>query len=406
VIVAATGCRVTAATITYVRYKPGRSCLVGYRVQTPVAPADVTATARRADSADKLANAVRRPARRGALGEGRFLLTDSFIVVSTFPNDERLTALPALTDADRRPRLLAKLLPHRPELWPAQMQTLRYKPGRRLVARLDVDGRPRAVLKAYTPAGFAAAQANAKAVHRRPMFRIPERLGRSTRHGITAMEWLEGRLLADALADPMLDPAAVQAVGAALAGFHAARGVHVPRRTPGDLAKVLPPIAAWLAIVDPALGTRSARLSGLLLDRLPRAPVSWCPVHGDFYAKQVILADGSVGLIDFDEAYRGDPASDLGLFIAHLERDGICGTIDPRQVKPLEGALLEGYRSAAGAVPRRVGLYTAVGLLRLAPHPFRNREPDWPDRTAAMLDRATNCVPNDRRTSQTAGAQP
>ena len=47
-------------------------------------------------------------------------------------------------------------------------------------------------------------------------------------------------------------------------------------------------------------------------------------------------------------------------------------------------AFLAGY----GDVPPTVPLYTAVGLLRLAPHPFRSREPDWPDRTAALLDRA------------------
>jgi hypothetical protein len=50
---------------------------------------------------------------------------------------------------------------------------------------------------------------------------------------------------------------------------------------------------------------------------------------------------------------------------------------------------LRGYESATGrTAPEHVAMYAAVGLLRLAPHPFRNREVGWPERTAAMLDRA------------------
>ena len=56
---------------------------------------------------------------------------------------------------------------------------------------------------------------------------------------------------------------------------------------------------------------------------------------------------------------------------------------------PLCEALLQGYRySARDFTPERLGLYTAIGLLRLAPDPFRHRDPDWAEATEAILWRA------------------
>jgi len=147
-------------------------------------------------------------------------------------------------------------------------------------------------------------------------------------------------------------------------------------------------VAEWLGQVCPALVGRARELAGRLAALLRDLATVDRPLHGDFYAKQV-LQGPDVGVLDFDEAGRGDPALDLGLFIAHLERDVVRGTIPPDRVEPVRASLLEGYRSAAELPdPARVGLYTAVGLLRLAPHPFRSREPQWPERTGAMLERA------------------
>jgi hypothetical protein len=39
-----------------------------------------------------------------------------------------------------------------------------------------------------------------------------------------------------------------------------------------------------------------------------------------------------------------------------------------------------------------VVLYTALNLFRRARHPFRSREPDWPERTEALVERAEAMV--------------
>src|SRR3972149_4862582 len=103
---------------------------------------------------------------------------------------------------------------------------------------------------------------------------------------------------------------------------------------------------------------------------------------------QVLLADDTVAFLDLDRAVCSDSAADLGLFIAHLERDALRGNISTSQVESLGNSLLEGYGFGVGLdIPSRIELYTAAGLLQLAPDPFRHREPNWPERTEATLDR-------------------
>ena len=96
-----------------------------------------------------------------------------------------------------------------------------------------------------------------------------------------------------------------------------------------------------------------------------------------------------VAIIDLDWACHGDPADDLGNFIAQAERYALRGELTRQQVDSFGDALLEGYAGATKRrFPQRIGLYTAVQLFRRARFPFRTREPDWPQRTEALLERA------------------
>ena len=96
-----------------------------------------------------------------------------------------------------------------------------------------------------------------------------------------------------------------------------------------------------------------------------------------------------VAIIDLDWACHGDPADDLGNFIAQTERFSLRGELSSSRVEMLRGVLLEGYaRATKLPLPERIGLYTAVQLFRRTRFPFRAREPDWPQRTESLLERA------------------
>jgi hypothetical protein len=73
------------------------------------------------------------------------------------------------------------------------------------------------------------------------------------------------------------------------------------------------------------------------------------------------------------------------LFVAHLQRDVLCSVLSAEQACRLHEALLTGYRVDA-ALLARVDLYTAVGLMHLAPDPFRRRVPNWPQHIAAIIE--------------------
>jgi len=390
---------VRAASIRYVRYKPHTNCLVAYRLDvdgTESQAVDVHAKVHRLDAPEKLGKARQDAHVPGQLGPGRIVLEDRGLVVWVFPNDLRLRTVRRLADGNARARLLRRLFPDRPELWAGTLRTLRYKPERRYVAQLETAGAAQAVLKVHAAPRYQRAAASAAAFCSRAPLRVPRVLGRSDSRGIVALEWLPGRLLGAVLSEGAAALDAVTAVGAALGALHSQRDACVPAIGRGTEVAALFALAADLGFLCPDLARPARELAAQLAARLAQTSPELRPIHGDFYADQVLLSGASVAIFDIDQAALGDPAADLGTFTAHLERDALGGGPPAERVPVLRTALLEGYRAATGRPasppPPGVDLHTAVGLFRLAPEPFRAREPDWPQRIAAILARAATAA--------------
>ena len=247
---------------------------------------------------------------------------------------------------------------------------------------------PAAALKFFTGAGFAAAHKRAKTFAPSGPFRPIRMTAASSRHRILAFEWLPGRVLSEVLATGAAARGTLEHVGAALAHLHAASADGLPTFSRREEAHALRAVAESVAFLLPRSARRIRALAERLIDALGRTPFEGRALHGDFYAKQILVDGGEAVFLDFDRSVRGDPATDPGTFLAHLERDRLRGALSEDVVERAGAALLEGYRrEAPGLEERRVRLYTAAGLFRLTPHPFRFREPDWPARTEALLNR-------------------
>ncbi len=373
------GSEIGGLTATYVRYKPGTNCLVAYRGWANGAEGWLYAKAHPMGARDKLAKASERG--------GALVLDEHAVVVYRFPQDAKLAALARLGDDGERRALLKQLLPARPEFWDASVQGLRYKPERRYVAALTVGGAEQALLKVYTPAGYAVAARNARALAAQQEVRVARRLGRSARRGALLLEWLRGRSLEEAMREPSFDPAAVAAVGAALAALH-----RLPVETLAPMAEqeggaaALRAAAAAVGALEPSLGSRAHRLAARLARGLERAAAPRL-THGDFSADQVLLGEGRVALLDLDNAGPGDPLSDLGTFLAQLRWDRCRGQLAPAREEAVAAALVGGYRAAGGAAGP-LALHGAAALLRLAAEPFRRREAAWPAQMVALLENA------------------
>ncbi len=382
---------------TYVRYKPETSCLVSYALRSSGGvTARVYAKAHGPDAGIKLRKAREKPASAGPFGAGRLVLEEAGVVVSFFPNDGRLRALRRLAEDSGTCKLLKDLLPDLPRLYGGDLQTLRYKPERRYVACLVSEGRPVATVKFYAEPDYRAVKSATEAFTGLPdvsgALRLPRLLGCSGRFHAVAFEWENGVALREA------SPEAGEATGVALARLHAgvlggnSGGLEYVTRQ--EEANELLAVASAVGFTCPRL-SRTAHdvasgLSARLLDQTPEYRLT----HGDFYDEQVLVDGERVSILDLDRATLRDPAWDIGNFAAHLERAALLGPLSRDRAEALKARLFVGYRSAAALPdPGRIRLYTAIGLLKLAPEPFRRREPDWPGRTRRILERAREFLP-------------
>jgi len=375
---------IESAELTYLRYKPATNCVASYRIRSAREIRTVYAKAYGADAATKLRKAQGR--------SSGVVCADLGIAAFAFPEDVKLRTLSRLALPARRRALFARIFRGSEGRRDGALHTLGYKPERRYVARFEPEIGADALLKFYAPEGFPQAARNRKAFESRGVLRIAGRCGGSKRHGVLAFEWLRGTPLRDVLADPLADVAALSKVGAALAALHAQAGSALAPRNSQLESAQLRDLAATIGFLLPPLARRAASLAERVSTRLVRAGGAHCAIHGDLYDKQVLLGSERVAILDLDQAAHGDPRSDLGLFVAHLERDHLLGQLDASRVADASGALVQGYQEATGVRVEELAAHVAGGLLRLAHHPFRNHTPGWPDHTVQILERVAEIL--------------
>jgi len=367
---------------TYLRYKPQTNCLASYQLETPVGEIDIHAKAYTTRDAAKLGKIDQRRS-TSLLGPGDIHLNDLAIGISIFPNDASLPYLSILANDSERMRLFQRLSLPIENASSYSIRRLAYKPERRYVGQLRLDDRPHAVLRFYTEHDFRSANRNAKVLRPGKTLRLAGRLGRSKHRAITALRWLEGTILSQALANDPFNPLSLKRVGQALAEFHQNDPRDLAIRTREMEVDAIDQSVEFAAAICPRLAQELADLADGIGQYLLQRPMQEHCVHGDLYPQQILLQEDGVALLDLDEAYRGDSAADIGNFLAHVWRQA------PQRLHECREALLSGYSPAGGDTDSdHIQCYTAASLLRLIPEPFRRREADWPERTQQILQEA------------------
>lgn len=388
--------------ISYLKYKPRTNCLAGFTVRSAGAREAVWISAKAYPEKEY---AKERARYEQAGGAGRdaspLLFVDAWqLVVWSFPRDRKVAALVELEEAATRRRLLRDLVPDMPDLWPAGLETLCYKSERRYVGRLLVDGEARALIKVYEAQGFKNASRAARTISgfaAREILRVAGPLGISRDKCIIVSRWLDGQPLRKQLASGAwgLNQKLGQlaGVGAALAGFHQEEPGSLSMTSPENEALSVLAAANAAAFLHPPLAARLSRLATKIAAELLAMPLQTCPIHGDFSSDQVLVDGangGNVAIIDYDQARIGDPAADIGSFLAQLFYDEAADSFAVGAAEAMGSAMLTGYMDALGqrrTMPRQ-SLYVAAKLLQLAPQGFRSRHPQWPDLTARLVRHA------------------
>ena len=128
---------------------------------------------------------------------------------------------------------------------------------------------------------------------------------------------------------------------------------------------------------------------------------TWQPTataHNDFYDDQmIVMPDGRVALVDFEEAGPGDPMLDVGNLLAHLtwtihnSRHDPAGTRDAFYEQTKHAAL-----DRFGWDPHHLALREAVCIFRICTNTVRRIQPDWQQQTRAGLALALHTLAGKR----------
>jgi hypothetical protein len=371
------GERLASVRRQHVRYSPGKRCDVLCALSLDGDPAPRLATITFA-ALDWLSRARH---------EGAFLDEERSRLVELFPADFELPGLACATD----PRQVAPFLASLADAWstadarPLRVEVLRYVPHRRCVLRYEMDapdGPRRLIGKVYADAGRAADVGRKLLALREQLPGVaPALAGVHEAWNLTLMELVAGESMKRMLRDgPSLECArdAVRRAAAALASLHAVRleGAGAPSIL--DEVRHVAKRGARIGLVAPALG---AQLDSLLarLDALARDLVWDEPtfIHDGFKPAQVLLDGDRVHIIDYDGSGRGDPAIDVGKFMAQLRKEALLA--EREDFRALPRYFLEQYLDNASAsdVGGRVRVAECVALAQIAVQRFRSKPLDY-----------------------------
>ncbi|MFH7244511.1 MAG: phosphotransferase [Spirulina sp.] len=261
-------------------------------------------------------------------------------MVTDLSQDVALAALaPALNTTAMTPRLAAML---------GQMvsiraiRLLRHKPGRRALIAYDVtladggevtllgkgrsrgaDQRTYRLQQQLWQQGFSD--------HSPDGIAVPEPLGMVPDFHLWFQAWVPGRMVSEVSEQPY--PMALwDHIAAAITKLHRANISPTKRHTLEDELRILHERLPVVALAYPHWQDRLHRLlerCTVLANAL--SPATPTGIHRDFYPDQVLIADKSgqsdqpsyLYLLDLDLYCAGDPALDIGNFIAHLTEQSL-----------------------------------------------------------------------------------
>lgn len=255
------------------------------------------------------------------------------------------------------------------------IRPLRHKPGRRCLIAYDValagdsglitllgkvrsrglDQRSYELQSQLWQNGFDAASPDGVSV--------PVPLGVIPEMNLWLQRWVPGEVATGLL--PKDVPLAGQIAGA-IAKLHRAN-LPVPRHHgPAEEIRILQERLPRVGQIYPQWQGRLERVlqaSADLAQSLPPHPP--IGIHRDFYPDQVLVSGQRLYLLDFDLYCQGDPALDIGNFIAHLSEQSLRQFGHGDALGEQEAALVNAFCQIHRTVSRRaIDIYKTLTLVR------------------------------------------
>jgi len=269
----------------------------------------------------------------------------------------------------------------------SSVQTLAYRLEKRYVFRLCSDHGESAVIKVVRPRKLEAmASAHWEILKSFPSA-VPGVLHVDSSVGAMVMEDVPGVPLNEIGLSS--SQKAYAAAGSLLRSYHQPSHVEADRRTVKD---ELVQLQEWIGVASrlhPDLSGAFRVAFKQLAGCPPTGDVAPVRLHRDFYDKQVMVDPDRITLLDLDTATSGDPALDVGNFLAHI-------ILRQRQVAnsgsvpgSASQAFLDSYSTGGNTIPW-IPWWRTAALLRLATiYSFR---PKWWHLTPELLEDVDACL--------------
>ncbi|MCP1659867.1 phosphotransferase [Neisseria perflava] len=398
-----------SAQIQYLRYKPATSCACTLHIK--LADASEYFYYAKALTQTRFKESWNRSSVQKALQVGGqfvpYALPDVCIILQHPMYDRGIGHLKWLTSKKHRRHILrACSLPATDRDEP-DVKILRYKPERRLVARVSRHGHPIAILRSASPDEFTKMLiGNAFGVSHGGVLL----LGADGTSCTLATKWQKGRSLCPEHGTPP-DAELTRELARKLSRIHAATYRHPTCYGIAEEIQALQGVANTFKHILPLQTAWFENLSFRVKQNLAELPERFTLIHSDFSLDQVIRRESRHGetklhILDWDRSAYGHPLMDLATFQARLELQVIEGILPRWQADTIIGELLTTYRRKSENDLTGLVWFTASAMLRLATEPFRKRLPRWDQYVLLLLQRvelllASSEWPSEKPSNQT-----
>lgn len=385
----------TSVEIQYLRYKPNNSCACTLRVK--LADGSQQYYYAKALTQERFAESWSRPSRQKLVAEGGpfapLAIFELNIMLLHPAHDREIGHLKWLIDEKQRNLLLkACSLPQVADE-ELKVDILRYKPERRLVARVKKGSRTLAVLRTATPDEFSKMLVgNTFGMAQGGVHLI----GADGANCTLATNWQKGYSFCPE--DGVL-PTAEQTKKLAkrLVRIHRTAYKH-PKEY--GVTHELKSLKGVLKSFKHILPEQADWFSGLI-DKIENGFATveerYSLIHGDFSLDQVVQRTNKEGktkihVLDWDRSANGNPLMDLASFQARLELQVIEGVIPRWHADEIIRIFFHNYSKRSGIELKGLYWFTASAVLRLGAEPFRKRNLNWEQYTLQLLQRAEEII--------------
>ena len=159
----------------------------------------------------------------------------------------------------------------------------------------------------------------------------------------------------------------------------------------------------WCAEIEAQLSSEATALRQARdgLAQVAQAMPSYAPamIHRDYYYAHVLWDGAKIWIVDFDELSIGDPALDVGHFLAQLEYEAYRRTGEPESFRELGALFARTYREGASRdLGSRLPFARAYTFLKLARKEANRQRGEWRRSVRVLVDLAQREVnPETRR---------